>query len=418
MSNVFKNLFLAVLQITKGNKLYFGWLAFLSFFIISAIYFYFTQQLQHGMIITAMRDPVSWGFYIANFTFLVGVAAAAVLLVIPAYVYNFKPIKEIVLFGEILAITAIIMCLLFVTVDLGRPERAWHILPPPIGKMHFPNSMLSWDVVVLNGYLILNLLAVGYVLYSLAKGEQYKMSFMWPIVVISIPWAFSIHTVTAFLYAGLEARPFWNAAVLAPRFIASALCSGPALMLIIFQIVRRVSSIEITDRAIFKIAELIAYAIAVNLFLFFAEVFAIFYSSTHHAVYMKYLYFGLGETSSHLAIIVWFAFICNVLAFALFLTKRTREDYVYLNIACFLVFLGVYLEKGMGLVVPGFIPGTLGEIYKYMPSKYEMAISVGVWAVGAMVFTFLLKITIPLYTGQLGGKKDSKPYKTSASVTN
>ena len=417
MSNAIKNLFLAVLQITKGNKLYFGWLLFLSFLIVSAVYFYFTQQFQHGMIITSMRDEVSWGLYIANFTFLVGVAAAAVLLVIPAYVYNFKPIKEIVLFGEILAITAIIMCLCFVTVDLGRPERAWHILPPPIGKMHFPASMLSWDVLVLNGYLILNALAVGHVLYSLAKGEQYKMSFMWPVVVVSIPWAFSIHTVTAFLYAGLGSRPFWNAAILAPRFIASALCSGPALMLIIFQIVRKVSVIEITDRAIFKIAELIAYTIGVNLFLFFAEVFTEFYSATHHLVYMKYLYFGLGDKSGYLAIIVWFALICNILAFALFLTKRTREDYVYLNIACLLVFLGVYLEKGMGLVVPGFIPSTLGEIYKYMPSKYEMAITVGVWAFGAMIYTFLLKITIPLYTGQLVGKKDIKPYKTSASVT-
>src|SRR3990172_6573778 len=417
MTNAFKNLFLAVIQITKGSRLYYGWLVFLSFFIVSALYFYFTYQFQHGMIETAMRDQVSWGFYIANFTFLVGVAAAAVLLVIPAYVYHFKPIKEIVLFGEILAITAIIMCLLFVTLDLGRPGRALHILPPPIGRMNFPISMLSWDVVVLNGYLILNSLAVGYVLYSLAKGEEYKTSVMWPIVVVSIPCSFSIHTVTAFLYAGLSARSFWNTAVLPPRFIASALCSGPALMLIIFQIIRKVSQIEITDRAIFKIAELIAYAIAVNLFLFFAEVFTEFYASTHHVVHIKYLYFGLGEVSSHLAIIVWIALFCNILAFALFLTRRTREDFVYLNIACVLVFMGVYLEKGMGLVVPGFIPGTLGEIYKYMPSKYEMAITVGVWAVGAMVFTFFVKITIPLYLGKFTGKKEIKPYSASASIT-
>src|SRR3990172_1839335 len=152
MTNAFKNLFLAVIQITKGSRLYYGWLVFLSFFIVSALYFYFTYQFQHGMIETAMRDQVSWGFYIANFTFLVGVAAAAVLLVIPAYVYDWKPIKEVVIFGELLAIAAIFMCLLFVLVDMGRPERLWHLLPM-LGIPNFPSSLLAWDALVLNAYL-------------------------------------------------------------------------------------------------------------------------------------------------------------------------------------------------------------------------------------------------------------------------
>ena len=237
--NAVNNLIKASRYALKGGKLYWGWISALLLIILIGI-IYYIKQATGGMIWTNMRDQVSWGFYIANFTFLVGVAAAAVLLVIPAYIYNFKPIKEIVLFGEIMAITALVMCLLFVSTDLGRIDRAWHILPPPIGKMHFPVSLLAWDVLALNGYLILNTLAVVYVLYSRAKGEEYKMSFMWPIVLVSIPWAFSIHTITAFLYAGLPSRPFWNAAVLAPRFIASALCSGPALMLIIFQIIRNV----------------------------------------------------------------------------------------------------------------------------------------------------------------------------------
>ena len=244
---------------TKGGKWYYAWLVLLLVFIIVG-FFSYAKQINDGLILSHMRDQVSWGFYISNFTFLVGVAAAAVLLVIPAYLYNFKPIKEIVLLGEMLAITAIIMCLLFVVSDMGRPERGWHILPV-LGTMNFPSSLLAWDVIVLNGYLAINCIAVFYVLYKLSQGKEYKMSFLWPIIILSIPWAISIHTVTAFLYNGLSARPFWNASILAPRFIASALCSGPALMIILFQIVRKVSDMEISNTAIFKIAELIAYAL-------------------------------------------------------------------------------------------------------------------------------------------------------------
>ena len=238
-----RNFFTTLKFIAKGNKWYYGWLALLSVLIISGIMSYI-QQIDKGLILTNMRDQVSWGFYISNFTFLVGVAAAAVLLVIPAYLYNFKPIKEIVLLGEMLAIAAIIMCLLFVVSDMGRPERGWHILPI-LGTMNFPASLLAWDVIVLNGYLAINCIAVFYVLYKLSLGKEYKMSVLWPIIILSIPWAISIHTVTAFLYNGLSSRPFWNASILAPRFIASALCSGPALMLILFQIVRKVSKMEI-----------------------------------------------------------------------------------------------------------------------------------------------------------------------------
>ncbi len=393
-----RNFFITLKQITKGNKWYYAWIAFLSFFIIIGIFSYI-KQLDKGMILTAMRDQVSWGLYISNFTFLVGVAAAAVLLVIPAYLYNFKPIKEIVLLGEMLAITAIVMCLLFIVTDLGRPERAWHILPV-IGAMNFPSSLLAWDVISLNGYLIINCIAVFYTLYRLSIGKEYKMAVIWPIVIISIPWAISIHTVTAFLYNGLSSRPFWNASIVAPRFIASALCSGPALMLIIFQIVRKVSKIEISDTAIFKIAELIAYAMGVNLFLFGAEFFKEFYSGSVHLAPMKYLYFGL-HGHSNLVIWMWVALIFNITAFFLFLRPKTRENFFALNLACVLIIIGVYIEKGMGLIVPGFVPGTLGEIYEYTPTGLEKNITIGIWAAGALFFTLFLKFALPVYTGEL-----------------
>jgi len=393
-----KNFLTAARQVLIGSRSYYVWIGALG--LLMAIGFSaYVDQLDRGLITSAMRDQVSWGFYISNFTFLVGVAAAAVLLVVPAYLYNFKPIKEIVLFGELLAITAIAMCVLFIMVDMGRPERVWHILPF-VGMMHFPQSLLAWDVVVLNGYLAINAAIAFYVLYRLSIGKEYSMSVIGPLIILSIPWAVSIHTVTAFLYNGLSARPFWNASILAPRFLASAFCSGPALMIILFQIIRKRSEVEIDDRAIFKIAELIAYAMAVNLFLLGAEVFKEFYSGSIHSYPIKYLYFGLHGKDA-LVPWIWTATILNISAFFLFLFPRTRENFLTLNIACLFMIIGVYIEKGMGLIIPGFVPDTLGEVYEYSPTNTEILVTMGVWAFGAFVYTVLLKFAIPIYTGKL-----------------
>jgi molybdopterin-containing oxidoreductase family membrane subunit len=406
-----------IYSILRGSKGYYAWMGLLFVLILIVGLPPYLKQLKYGLIVTAMRDQVSWGFYIANFTFLVGVAAAAVLLVIPAYVYDFKPIKEIVLFGEMMAITAILMCIMFILIDAGRPLYVWHMLPF-IGKMAFPHSLLAWDMIVLNGYLTLNILAVGYVLIRLFRGKEYKMSFMWPIVIVSIPWALSIHTVTAFIYNGLVARPFWNASIVAPRFIASALCSGPALMLITFQFIRRASDIDITDRAIFKIAELIAYAMGVNLFLLIAEFYKEFYSGSIHLAPMKYLYFGL---HGHDVLVPWarFSLLANVIAFLLLVFPRTRKRFFTMNLACVLVIIGVYIEKGMGLIVPGFVPGPLGEIYEYIPTLLEVRVTAGAWALGALIYTLMLKVAIPIYTGRVrsgGEERYSSPSYVSGEA--
>jgi len=393
-----KNFFIVLKQVTVGNKYYYAWLAFLGLLMFIGAVSY-GAQLQNGLIVTAMRDEVSWGFYISNFTFLVGLAAAAVLLVVPAYIYNFKPIKEIVLFGELLAVAAITMCIMFVVVDMGRIDRLWHVIPF-VGKMNFPSSLLAWDIIVLNGYLAINLFISFYALYQMAHNREYSLQIIKPLIILSIPWAVSIHTVTAFLFNGLHARPFWNASILAPRFLASAFCSGPAVMMLIFQIVRKVSKIEIDNKAIFKIAELVAYAMGINLFLLAAEFFKEFYSGSIHLAPMKYLYFGL---HGHNALVpwMWTAMIFNITAFFLFLRPRTRENLLTLNIACVLIIIGVYIEKGMGLSIPGFVPGTLGEIYEYAPTFIEKAVTIGIWATGALICTLLIKFAIPIYTGEL-----------------
>ncbi len=379
-----------------GTKGYYLWCAFLLTIIGVAIAFYM-KQLEGGLIVTNMRDQVSWGLYIGNFTYLVGVAAAAVLLVIPAYIYHFNPIKEIVVLGELLAASAIIMALMFVIADLGRPDRFWHVIPF-IGILSFPDSLLAWDVVVLNGYLILNTIVPIYILVKTYFGKEPNKKFVIPLVLLSIPWAVGIHTVTAFLYNGLGARPFWNASILAPRFLASAFCSGPAMAIIIFQVLRKTAGMKIKNEALFKVAELIAYAMFINLFLLGAEIFKEYYSATIHLAPMEYLYQGLHGHDS-LVPWIWSALIMNVTAFVIFLIPRTRKNLITLNIASVFLIVGVWIEKGLGLIVPGFIPDTLGEIYEYLPNITEIAVSLGIWAFGLLIFTLFMRIAIPIQRG-------------------
>ena len=387
--------------ISQGTKLYFAWVAFLIGLLVVGIFAYI-DQLQIGLITTNMRDPVSWGFYIGNFTFLVGVAAAAVVLVIPAYVYNWKPIKEIVVIGELLAISAIVMCMLFVTVDIGRPDRILHLFPFT-GTPNFPVSLLSWDVLVLNIYLLLNFAIATHILYRMYVGRPYSVRFAWPLIMLSIPAAVSIHTVTAFLYNGLAARPYWNAAILAPRFLTSAFCSGPAIILILLQVLRRYTQLEIKSEALWKIAELMAYAMFINLFLLGAELFREYYSHTHHMIHYEYLFFGVGGNTA-LVPYAWASVICSSVAFLLFLVPQTRKHPITLNIGALLIYAGVYIEKGVALVVPGFTPSTMGEIYEYTPSWTEIWVAAGVFSIGFLLFTFMLKVAIPIMNGTIRDK--------------
>ncbi len=329
--------------IFKGSMAYYLWVLFLLACIVQGLFSY-ASQFSDGLIVTHMRDSVSWGYYIGNFTFLVGVAASAVMLVIPAYVYNWKPIKEVVVFGELLAVAAIVMCLLFVLVDMGRPERLWHMIPV-IGDPNFPSSLMAWDALVLNAYLMVNLIVVVYLLWSAYKGKHYNPRIVIPLVILSIPLAVGIHTVTAFLYSGMASRPYWNASILAPRFLASALCSGPAVLLILFQVLRKISPFEIKDDAIHKIAELMAYAMGFNLFLFGAEIFKEYYSNTHHLVHYEYLFFGLDGKPSPIALYGWISLLFSIVAFLIFLVPFTRKHFITMNIGAFLIYVSVYVEK-------------------------------------------------------------------------
>lgn len=379
---------------TEGSFGFYAWMTLLTaVFLVGANAW--ANQVVGGMISTNMTDHVSWGLYIANFTFMVGLAAGGVMMVIPAYLYHDQKMHDVVIIGEMLAVAAIVMCLMFVMADLGRPDRFWHLIPG-IGRFNFPMSMLTWDVIVLNGYLLLNLHICGYLLYMRFLGRQPNPRWYVPFVMLSIVWAISIHTVTAFLYCGLGGRPFWNSALLAPRFLASAFVSGPAFIILTMLFLQRIARVPGLQGPIQTLANIIRVTILINLLMVVSELFTEFYTGGSHVSSAQYLFFGL---HGHYGLVpwTWTAITLNVLAAIMFLqpgaTRPGRR--LLLSTACCMSFVGVWIEKGMGLIIPGFIPSTLHEIVEYAPSQLEWKVTVGVWAFGLMVFTIALKAALP-----------------------
>lgn len=383
---------------TKGTQAYHMWMGALTLFMLLGAYCYYIQ-LDEGLIVTGMSDRVSWGLYISNFTFLVGVAAASVMLVLPTYVLKDVDFSKAVLIGEGMAVAALIMCLAFVTVDLGGPANAWHLIPI-IGFFNWPNSMLSWDVLVLNGYLFINLTIPLYILMCKYQGKDPRKEIYIPGVFLSVFWAVSIHMVTAFLYAGLPARPFWNNALLGPRFLASAFAAGPALIILALQIITKYSDYKIEEKTLRKISLVVTVAAQINLVMLFSELFKEFYAPTHHSSSAIYLFFGLNGKN---ALMPWIytSIAMNLFATGILTLHSLRKDLRWLNIACVLLFVAIWIEKGMGLIIPGFIPGQWGEIVEYAPTWIEIGVTLGIWALGFFVFTILVKASIPIETGKL-----------------
>ena len=394
-----------------GDWRYYSWMGALTVVCLLGLHAY-ARQFVDGLIVTGMGDEVSWGVYIANFTFLVGVAAAAVMMVIPVYIYNNEELHDLVIFGELLAVAAIIMCLAFVTVDLGRPDRFWHLIPG-IGQFNFPASMLSWDVVVLNGYLLLNIHICGYLLYCRYRGRKPARWFYIPFVFIAIVWAVSIHTVTAFLYVGLGGRPFWNSSIVGPRFLASAFTAGPALIILALQVIRRVTHYHVTDRALLTLRGIVQVSMLINVFLLINELFKEFYSGNLHIASSKYLFLGL---HGHHALVpwIWTAIVFNLVAMCLLILPVSRS-LKWLNFTCVLCIIGIWIEKGMGLVIPGFVPTPLGEIVEYTPSLNETLVSFGIWAFGLLCYTVFLRMSVPILQGRLSKANEGLPATVAAA---
>jgi molybdopterin-containing oxidoreductase family membrane subunit len=261
--------------------------------------------------------------------------------------------------------------------------------------MNWPRSMLTWDILVLNGYLALNLAVPFYILYSHFHGREPNKKIYVPAILLSIGWAVSVHLVTAFLFAGLPARPYWHNALLGPRFLATAFAAGPALMILILASIRRFTDFEIEDAVIHKLGLVITIAAQITLIMLASELFVEFYRHTHHSLSATYLFFGL-KGKHALVPWIWTSIGLNILATGILTIHRLRRRLPVLYTSCVMLFIAIELEKGLGTIIPGFIPEPWGKIREYSPSWVEFTVSLGILALGAFVFTALAKVAIPI----------------------
>ncbi len=392
-----------------GSKKYWAWVGFLMLVIFVGLLFYL-RQLSEGLTVTGLSRDVSWGFYIAQFTFLVGVAASAAMVVLPYYLHNFKAFAKMVILGEFLAVSSVIMCMLFIFVDLGQPFRGANIVLYPS-----PNSLMFWDMLVLFGYLGLTVLIALITLSAEKKGIA-PPKWIKPIIILSIPLAISIHTVTAFLYSGLAARAFWMTAVLAPRFLASAFSSGPALLILLALVIRRITRFDPGKEAIQKLGQIVAYAMCFNVFLILMELFTTLYSGIpEHIHHFEFLYFGL-DGNTTLVPWMWTSVLLAIVSIMLLVNPKTRKNENILAFACVSVFVSIWIDKGLGMIVTGFIPSTLGHVPYYWPTWTEFMISIGVYGIGALLITLFFKMTLSV-RGMIKSENKTEDIKEVAAAT-
>lgn len=384
--------------VVKGGPRFYAWIAFLGVLIAAWLYGSAVQSVD-GLIVTGLTTQVDDGLYLANFVFLVGVAAAAVTIVFPAYVYHHKGLHEVAVLGEMLAAAAVIMCTLFILSHMGRPERLWHMIPM-LGIYNFPNSMLAWDTLVLTMYMVLNLVCGFYVLYKQYTGQPLNNKFYMPLVYIAIVWALSIHTVTAFFLSVMPARPAWHHSMMPIRFITTAFAAGPSLIILVFLIIRANTRLKIADTAIDLLSTIVTFCLGIALFLAMSEIVTDLYATAEASLGLQLLMFGVNGLDD---LVPWFwgSLAAMIVAFVMLLIPRVRKNHRLLPVACVLAFAGIWVEKGMGLMIPGFIPSPIGEFTRYVPTALEIFVTLGNWAIGFLILTILLKGAIGVLLGEV-----------------
>ena len=320
---------------------------------------------------------------------MMAAAAGAVMLVLPAYFHHYEKFKRIIIFGEFMAVGAVIMCMLFIVVDLGQPQRALNVLLHPT-----PNSVMFWDMTVLFGYLLLNII-IGWVTLEAARNDVKPPKWIKVLIYISIIWAFSIHTVTGFLYAGIPGRHYWLTAIMAARFLASAFCSGPAILLLLLMAVRRVTGFEPGREAMKTLSTIITYAMCVNVFFYLLEIFTAFYSGIPgHQHSILYLFTGHDGHMAWINSWMWTAVVFAVLSLLMLIPPALRYNDKILPWALILLVIASWIDKSLGLLIGGFVPNMFETVTEYTPTIPEILVALGVYGLGGIIISVLWKIAM------------------------
>ncbi len=386
----------------KGGKKYYTWLLFLGFIILVGIFTAY-RQFTEGLILTGSTDQITWELFIANFVFMVGVAASAVTLVFPAYVYKAskKDFSELYVLGEVIALVATPLCIVFIMFHMGRPDRLWHIIPG-LGYFNIPNSMLDFDVIVLNGYLFINLIGVFYYVYKRYSGKPINKAFYIPFMFLAIVWAPSIHIITGFILSTLTPVELWTTPLVPVKFLPTAFASGDALIIILLLIIRKNTKLSIPDRAIDILIQIIVWCLGIIILMTTSEIVTELYPRTEHAMPLINLIVGLNGSTQFVPFF-WASTIMILFSFFMLLSSRVRQDRGFIIVlVCIATFVGIWIDKGLGLVLPGFMPSPLGEFTIYHPTFIEIYNTILIWAVGSLAVTLLLKGTLGVLVGDIG----------------
>ncbi len=383
-------------NVEEGSTLYYIWMLGLAVVMYLGIRPAVEQALE-GLVVSNMSDATPWGLHIANFTFMIGVAAGGITVVMPAYVFHHKGMKEIVVIGELLPIVAIILAVLCIFSDMGRPDRLLHVMPP-FGILNLPSSMLSFDVVVLNGYLGLNVFMVTYSLakkyFHWSEGRFYRLVIV-PLAYVSIAWALTIHAVTAFIFSTLVARPYWNNPVAAPKFIATAVATGPAILIIVLQLIEKRFKFPVKDEVYGLFARIAFFSLSASMVMLVSEFVVELYTGSEHSIHARYLWLGY-KGHYDLLPFSWGSTALNFFGLAGLYASGFGKNRSVLTAAALCIVVGIWIEKGICFMFPAYVPNPLGEMAVYVPNGHELQSVASIWAFGLFLFTVLVKIAVPI----------------------
>ncbi|MCI5188876.1 MAG: hypothetical protein D3905_03545 [Candidatus Electrothrix sp. AS4_5] len=383
----------------KGGKVYYSWLLFLSFFVLVGLVTTYIQMTT-GLIVTGATDQIIWELFVSNFIHCPSIASAAVLVVTPAYIYKRKDMKQLAVIGEAIAMVFVIIGFNFIFFHMGRPDRFWHTIPG-IGIFNFPSSVLTYDIIVLNVYLVLNAVAVFYYLYKHYVDQPLNTKFYTPLIWFAVAWGPFIHIITAFILSSNAQMAVWHSALMPFSFLAMAAAAGPALVIVIFLVIRKFTKLEIADSVIDFFSQVIIWGVGLLILMFAVEFFTELYPATHHAAPLEYAIKGHNGMKPYTP---WFWGVMTVFVvqFLLLCNSKIRKSYNFLlPLICISVFLSVLIEKPSVLIFPAFSPTPLGEYAVYHPTLIEICNVLFIWASGFMLLTMILKGVVGVLVGDV-----------------
>ncbi len=384
----------------RGGRAYYGLLLGLLVMAVYGVYVWvgiqhapiFLASERGGLVLTGMSDSVPWGLYISFFVFWVGVAAAGIMFALGAYVFGHPGFRKIAVLGEVQAIAALVIVLLLIIADMGRPLRALVLMPL---LPNFPRSMLAWDFLVLTGYLVINLAGYIYTVGRYSEDRGLSARFLVPFVIIAAPIAIGIHTVTAFISQALTARPYWNTALLAPRYVATAFASGPALLLLVLLAAERtVRGFRVDWDVYRKTIFVTTGALIVGLYFTLSEVQELLWYTTEPFKKAQLEVLLLGRATPWLSLLFWLWVSLGIAAVILALIPSVRSTRGGVAFIALLTVIAVIGEKTLTIVLPSYIPDSLGQIRPYTPTPVEIVVTIGIHAIGFLIYAILAKPAI------------------------